>query len=187
MPHSGRWQGCYFQQFRFDPLPQTRPTGTAGKSPRVRRQKACSEPKWLLKSARFLVGGCHSALCRMAIGWGRTCCPPPMLKTNNDHPAPRSAPTLSAPSRASRYTVSAALIRRGQPRRREQKQRTRSKATINARSRSTGQSTLFKVFTEPRGAQVPRGLARSVGSASRGFSGQGWRGYWPRMSLRTSA
>ena len=34
---------------------------------------------------------------------------------------------------------------------------------------------------------VPRGLARNVGSATVGSSGHGWRGYCPRMSLRTSA
>lgn len=34
---------------------------------------------------------------------------------------------------------------------------------------------------------VPLGFALSVGSASVGSSGQGWRGYWPRMSFLTSA
>jgi len=34
--------------------------------------------------------------------------------------------------------------------------------------------------------QVPLGLARKVGSATVGSSGHGWRGYCPRISLRTS-
>ena len=35
--------------------------------------------------------------------------------------------------------------------------------------------------------QVPRGLARTVGAATDGSSGQGCRGYCPRMSRHTSA
>lgn len=51
----------------------------------------------------------------------------------------------------------------------------------------TSDRSFFKTPARGGVGHVPRGFAFSVGSATVGSSGQGWRGYWPRMSFLTSA